>query len=311
MPVPDPEAEPSGLVVLVESGDRVHFLDWGGPASREGTPGVLLVHGLANTAWSWAPVARRLCRTRRIVAMDLRGHGLSDAPTTGFDADTLAADVVAVAEGSGLLAWGTARNPSGERGGVVLAGHGFGAIVAAWAAERLAAQCAGLVLVDGGFEDYRATTGLEPDEYVRGLDEPPEIMRSLDAYLADRKGFHPATWDADQDRAARATVVETAAGRVVPTTRPHVVAACVAAMFDYRPLETLPRVAAPVSVLVAAENEEGTRGRSLAEADAAVRGAGRPPLRVKSFPTDGHNLPRYRPDEVTRAILSVATVAAD
>ena len=60
--------------------------------------------------------------------MDLRGHGLSDAPTDdgAYDLDVLADDVVAVAEGSGLL--------DGRRCRVVLAGHGFGAIVAAWAA---------------------------------------------------------------------------------------------------------------------------------------------------------------------------------
>jgi pimeloyl-ACP methyl ester carboxylesterase len=300
------EAEPSGLVVLVEPGDRIHFLDWGGP--RQNGPGVLLIHGLANTAWTWAPVARRLCAIRRTVAMDLRGHGLSDAPTTGFDPNTLAGDVLAVAEGAGLLSWGARRNDSTEA--VVLVGHGFGAIVAAWAAERFAERCAGLVLVDGGFEDYRATTGLEPDEFARGLEEPPEVMRSLDAYLADRKAFDPATWDADQDRAARATVVETTAGRVVPTTRPHVVAACVQAMFDYRPLETLPAASAPIVVLAAAENEEGTRRRSLATAEEAIRGAGRQTIRVESFPADGHNLPRYRPAEVMRAILTVADSAA-
>jgi pimeloyl-ACP methyl ester carboxylesterase len=308
IPAPVRDVEPNGLVVLVEPGDRIHFLDWGGSPSSEGHAGVLLIHGLSNTAWSWAPVARRLCALRPTVAMDLRGHGLSDAPTSGFDADTFAADVVAVAEGSGLLRWG--EPPPVDQGAVVLAGHGFGAIVAAWTAERLGERCAGLVLVDGGFEDYRATTGVEPDEFARGLDEPPEILRSLDAYLADRRGFDPASWDEDQDRAARATVVETAAGRVVPTTRPHVVAACVEAMFDYRPLETLPRVTAPISVLVAAEDEEGTRSGSLAAAEEAVASAGHASPHVESFPTDGHNLPRYRPDEVTRAILAAGTAPA-
>ena len=308
IPAADQEIEPNGLVVLVEPGDRIHFLDWGAPSRPTPGPGILLIHGLSNTAWSWAPVARRLCAVRRTVAMDLRGHGLSDAPTDGYDADTLTADVVAVAEGSGLLQWGQGR---GHRNAVVLVGHGFGAIVAAWAAERLAERCAGLVLVDGGFEDYRAGTGLEPDEFVRGLDEPPEVLRTLDAYLADRRDFDPTTWDADQDRAARATVVETAAGRVVPTTRPHVVAACVEAMFEYKPLETLPRVSAPISVLAAAENEEGTRRTALAAAGDAVRQAGRAPFHVESFPSDGHNLPRYRPDEVTRTILAALPAADD
>ena len=32
LPPPDPLAEPDGFVVVVEPGDRIHFLDWGGPA---------------------------------------------------------------------------------------------------------------------------------------------------------------------------------------------------------------------------------------------------------------------------------------
>ena len=76
--------------------------------------------------------------------MDLRGHGLSDAPTEAYEPELLAEDVVAVAEGSGLLG-----DPADR---VVLVGHGFGAIVAAWAATRLGERCAGLVLVDGGWE---------------------------------------------------------------------------------------------------------------------------------------------------------------
>mgnify|MGYP002085887230 CR=1 FL=1 len=78
-------------MVVVDPGDRIHFLDWGGHRRF----GVLLVHGLSNTAWSWAPVARRLAEMRRTVAMDLRGHGLSDAPTEAYAAELLAEDVVA------------------------------------------------------------------------------------------------------------------------------------------------------------------------------------------------------------------------
>src|SRR3954453_12744585 len=97
----DPTADPPGYVVLVEPGDRIHFLDWGG----SGAPGVVLVHGLAGSAWRWAPIARRLIGVRRTAALDLRGHGLSDAPTeTGaYALEVLAGDIVAVADGSGAL----------------------------------------------------------------------------------------------------------------------------------------------------------------------------------------------------------------
>ena len=86
--------------------------------------------------------------------MDLRGHGLSDAPTEdgAYDLAELAEDAIAVAEGSGLLVEPDDR--------VVLAGHGFGAMVAAEAALALGERCAGVVLVDGGWE------------VARGLDRP-------------------------------------------------------------------------------------------------------------------------------------------
>jgi pimeloyl-ACP methyl ester carboxylesterase len=298
VPPPDLATEPDGFVVQADHGDRIHFLDWGGPPGPAGTPGFLLVHGLSNTAWSWTSVARRLRRLRRVVAMDLRGHGLSDAPTDGYDPQTLAGDVVAVAEGAGLLGEPDDR--------VVVAGHGFGAIVAAWAAAALADRCSGLVLVDGGWESLEAASGVDVDEFLRGLDEPPEVMRSMGAFLADRQAFDPATWDADQERAARATVVETHAGRVVPSTRPHAVESCVRAMFRYEPATTLATVAAPITALLTADDERHTRGAALADASAARSAAGRDPIRELSFGHAGHNLMRYRPVEVCEALLSVA-----
>jgi len=298
VPPPDLGLEPDGFVVEVETGDRIHFLDWGGPRGRDTeSPGVLLIHGLSNTAWSWAPVARRLCARRHVVAMDLRGHGLSDAPTDGYDPDTLAGDVTAVAEGSGLL--------GGPEDRLLVAGHGFGAIVAAWAAAALGTRCAGVVLVDGGWESLEAASGMDVDEFRRGIDEPPEVMRSMGAFLADRQAFDPSTWDADQERAARAAVVETHAGHLVPSSRPHATQACVRAMFGYEPAATLPTIAAPVTALLASDDESGSRAAALADVSAARVSAGRDPIRSMPIGHAGHNLMRYRPDEVCAAILSV------
>ena len=172
----------------------------------------------------------------------------------------------------------------------MLAGHGFGAVVAAWTAAELGRRCVRLVLVDGGWEDLAATSGMDVDEFLRGLDEPPEVLASLDAFLADRRGYDPPSWDADQDRAARATVVETAAGRVVPSTRPHALEASVRAMFEYRPDEVLARVEAPIVGLAATS---------------PLPGPGLPPMDIVRLDAVGHNLMRYRPDEVTAAILGL------
>jgi hypothetical protein len=58
--------------------------------------------------------------------------------------------------------------------------------------------------------------------------------------------------------------------------------------------------------LAAADDESGSRARSLAEASDGRAAAGRSPIRAVSFGHDGHNLMRYRPEAVSAAILSVA-----
>ena len=303
VPTADAPAEPDGYVVLADDGTRVHFLDWGG---RQGSNGVVLIHGMSQTAWLWTPVARRLRRAVRTIAMDLRGHGLSDAPTDDPDADyalaTLAGDVVAVTEGSGLLA--------GTGDQVVLAGHGFGAIVAAAAAASLGLRCAGLLLVDGGWEDAEQASGLDVEEFLRTLDEPPEVLASMRAFLADRAAFDPATWDEDQEHAARMTVVETHAGRVVSATRPHALEAIVRTMFAYDPLAVLPTAEAPIHALLAGDDETGSRAAGLANVSAASERAGRAAITVSRFPGVGHNLMRYRPLEVAAAIRGFSAAAA-
>src|SRR2546425_9077882 len=41
---------------------------------------LVLVHGFACVIPSWDPQVRELSRYRRVIAYDVRGHGLSDAP---------------------------------------------------------------------------------------------------------------------------------------------------------------------------------------------------------------------------------------
>ena len=317
-PPPDPTAEPAGFVVVSDDDNRIHFLDWGPargagaggaaddhpPAPDAEPPGVLLLPGLASTAWSWAAVARRLTATSRVVAVDLRGHGLSDSPTEGYAPSALAGDAIAVAEGASLLAL------PGEREGppLVLAGIGYGAVVAAWTALALGPRCAGLVLVDGGWEEVAVATEATPEEWLASIAEPPEVLASMRAWLADREAFDPSTWDPDEERAARAQVVETAAGRVKLAVHPHALAGSVRALWSYEPAAVLPAVDAPIAALVA-RDQDGSRAAALAEIAQLRWEAGLPPIRVASFPTRGHNLARHEPGAVAAAVLAVAAGA--
>jgi pimeloyl-ACP methyl ester carboxylesterase len=318
-PPPDRLAEPEGFIVEMAPGARIHFLDWGEPAPIEAIAdgradrtrpmvGVLLVHGLGGTAWAWTAVARRLRGVARTIAVDLRGHGLSDAPTEPYDAASLAADVVAVAEGGGLVPMAGFERDAGGAGArrVVLVGHGYGAIVAAWTAVELGRRCAGLVLVDGGWQDVARETGLSPAEWLRDIAEPPEVLRSMPAFLADRRAWDPSSWDADEERAARATVVEVPAGRLLPAIRPHAMERSVEAIFAYDPIATLSTLDGPLVAVVALDDDAGAKSAALAEVDLARRAAGRSQIAVVRFPADGHNLPRYRPAELAGAILHLA-----
>jgi pimeloyl-ACP methyl ester carboxylesterase len=306
-PPADPSAEPAGFVVATDDGVRIHFLDWVGGSVAPlppGWPRVLLLHGLASTAWSWAPVARRLHSSARVVAMDLRGHGLSEAPTDGYDPLVLAGDAIAVAEGAGLLA--LPGDPPG--GPLVVAGIGYGAVVAAWTSCVLGGRCSGLVLVDGGLEDLAAATGATPEEWLGAIEEPPEVLASMGAWLADREGFDPASWDADEERAARAQVVETAAGRVKLAVHPHTLAGSVRAMWSYDPAAVLPTVDAPIVALVA-RDEDGSRAAALREIARLRHAAGRSPIRAGAFPGRGHNLARHEPGAVAAAVLAAVAGA--
>ncbi len=294
--VSQPGPAPESMVVQLQTGERIHYLGWdGGPA----TP-VVLVHGLGRTAWTWLPIGRRLAPTHPVVAPDLRGHGASDAPLKGYELESLALDVLTVVAGAG---WGEAV------GGppVVVAGHGLGAMIAVEMARLQPASVAGIALVDGGWEEMVEATRLLPDQLVEAMSEPPEILASMETYLADRREFDPATWDDDQETAARAQVSVRHARHVGPVTKGSVVRRCVDSMYRYQPLEALAQVACPVTLVAASPgtaDDEDERERRLAIEDAqrARAEAGQPAMQVVIHDGAGHDLMRYRPDALAREL---------
>ena len=289
-------ATPDPYVVAVDTGERIHYLDWGRP--RPDAPALLLVHGLGQTGWIWAPLARRLAGLAHVLAPDLRGHGLSEAPRQGYDLESLAYDMLTVLVGSGYGDQAARR--------VVVAGHGFGAMVAATMARLQPESVSALALIDGGWEEMEDATGLSADEFLRGLAEPPEILRSTDEFLADRREYDPASWDEDQEGAAMATVRVTHAGHLAPVTKPHVLAGCVQAMFGYRPPEKFGLAREPVLVVVAgggSADDEEARERSLALDDiVSLRDERGLPTTTLQLTGVGHNVMRYEPDRLAAAL---------
>lgn len=114
---------------------------WEIPGRDPAGPVVILVHGWGGNAAVLLPLARAVVdRARRVVAVDIRGHGRSDdAPRVSlrqFRDDVLR--VVAAAPGG--------EEAGGPATPVVVVGHSMGGAAAVLAAER-SRRIAGIVLV--------------------------------------------------------------------------------------------------------------------------------------------------------------------
>ena len=77
-------------VMITANGMNFHYLDWG----NEGSPVMLLLHGLRGHGHSWDDVAARFCGDYHILALDQRGRGETDwAPRGDYSTDAFVADI--------------------------------------------------------------------------------------------------------------------------------------------------------------------------------------------------------------------------
>lgn len=144
--MPEP-LKPQRAAAETSSGDasrragpsELRRIDVGGHALRcalsgSGEPVFVCLHGLVDRLEIWDRLAPKLASRGRVVCVDQRGHGQSDAPSGPCGREDLARDVVAL-----LDALGVAR--------ALLVGHSMGGIVAMATALAHPDRIAGLVLI--------------------------------------------------------------------------------------------------------------------------------------------------------------------
>jgi pimeloyl-ACP methyl ester carboxylesterase len=89
-------------------GVRHEFVNAGGLrthialAGPEDAPPILLVHGWPQNWWSWRHVIPALAERFRLIAPDLRGHGWTEAPATGYEKEQLTSDLIGVLDALGI-----------------------------------------------------------------------------------------------------------------------------------------------------------------------------------------------------------------
>ena len=270
-------------------GPRLRVLHWG--EDNADLRPHLLVHGLASNARLWDGVAATLAATgRRAVAVDLRGHGLSDKPDDGYDMASVADDVAAL-----IAALGWDRP--------VVSGQSWGANVVLELAARHPAVAGAVVCVDGGtirlaerFADFEACWSVLAPPRFR-----PDLTRAdLEAGMRSRNGH----WPDSGILGALACFEDQPDGTVRPFLTRDRHRMILAGLFDHDPHTGLDRVAVPVLFVPADTGEQAWTTDKRAAVDAAV--ARLRDGRVRWFSPADHDVHAQYPTEVAQLLTELA-----
>ncbi|UOT02723.1 alpha/beta hydrolase [Rhodococcus opacus] len=140
---------------------------------------LVLLHGWAQSSKCWGPgVLDELAARYRVIAVDLRGHGYSGAPDTGYaDSAIWAGDVDAVLTAEGVTS------------GAVLLGWSYGGLVICdYLASHGTSAVDGVVLVGAITSIGRGEAGGKVGAAMRAAipgamsEEPREAIRALGAF---------------------------------------------------------------------------------------------------------------------------------
>jgi len=93
-----PEEFQSESKYVAANGINHHYLEWGDPE----TPPIVMLHGLGLCAQVWNKLARGLAQDYHVLSFDLRGHGDTDKPGSGYTFQKLGEDVSAIIQKMGL-----------------------------------------------------------------------------------------------------------------------------------------------------------------------------------------------------------------
>jgi pimeloyl-ACP methyl ester carboxylesterase/DNA-binding SARP family transcriptional activator len=217
-----------GLVPLREI--TMHAIEWPG---RE--PAILGVHGSAGHAYLFRTWGEALSPEIRVVAVDLRGHGLSDKPPSGYTVDDHVQDLL------DLIAALALPRP-------ILLGHSLGGSITTFVAEAAGDRIGGLVLLDAVVGD-RAF--IDTAAIVRRYFDPllDERFASFEAYQAYWNTEDDSQWRRWLERSDRMDLAPLPDGTFRRRALREALAAEWASVAERDALEALSRVTVPVLVV--------------------------------------------------------------
>ena len=282
---------------LERDGVRIRYLEWLADSGTARSPAILLLHGLSSNARYWERVARRL-GTRRVVALDQRGHGWTGRPPQapplpiGYGMESLLEDASLLIDALRL------DKP-------VIVGHSWGATVALELAATRPELASGLVFIDGPVQSPAQMFNWE--EAQRLMQPPlPRFSSIRDAIDESHRDFGEA-WDSDLEPFVTDRVMADGDALVLTLTAP-VRLELLRGLYDSQPEGLWPRLEVPAVALLALRSF----ARVSRSTDPGVIRLGEiaPRVEVKWFDTP-HDIPLYMPAEVAAEIERVASLAGD
>lgn len=269
------------------NGIRLHYRDWGGT----GRPLVLL-HGLASSCHIWDLVAPQLAEDFAVIAVDQRGHGLSDKPESGYDFSTVGRDLEGVIRARGL------EKP-------VIVGHSWGADVALEFAVAYPDVAAGICFVDGGMIEPSARPGMTLEKAREDM-APPVFAGMTSLALRDRfrnrvRPF-PLPPEFDQVLMSNFEVLEDGSVRTRLSRENHL--RIIDALWEHYPSRLYPQVPCPVLMMPARmANDDSVAERTFRRQESVANAQKLlPRVQVVWLEDSIHDVPVQRPELVAGSI---------
>ncbi len=282
-------------------GLRLHYRAWAPAEAEASLPPVLLIHGLASAANIWDLVAPRLSqRGFRVVALDQRGHGLSDKPDHGYSFEEILADDHALAAALGL-----------ER--PIVVGHSWGGGVALGYGAAYPQEVTALVLVDGGFMQMGQRPGWTKERMLKELAPPQFAGTPRDVFLTyPQRGPLGQVWSPQLEDIFLHIVELRADDTVAPRLSLANHLQILEAMWDQQTLALYDQVTCPV--LLVCPEQEATDDRQRQFQASKREGiehilATHPSVRVEYLPDTIHDVPLQRPEALAALIAQMAGAA--
>lgn len=279
----------------IDAGTGVHLraITWGSFDTHTQVP-MVLVHGLASNALLWEGAAVELVRLGHLVmAIDLRGHGLSDKPDSGYGMGSVADDI------AGLL------KEIKKRGfhRPVVAGQSWGGNVVIELAQTYPELVRGVCAVDGGFLELQQHFP-EWDECAVALRPPPLVGMRTDHMRKYMRDTHP-DWPETGIAGTMANMEHLPDGTVRPwlTLGRHLMV--LRGLWEHQPTKIFPSITVPV-LFIPADGSGGVFAEIKREAiERSLKLV--PRARVEWFSPADHDLHAQQPQRLAQ-VLHDATI---